>query len=467
MADALFMNAGKGTAVGTATIDASTDLCTISTHGLADGDTVTVDTLTGGAVGVLTTDAVYYVRDATANTFGMAATLAGPLVDFSTAGGADVYRYEPQYHARELRACMATVLQLGSTSRLVGARAGVRPGGDQLLVLLSGGTTILVEAGCCVVDPAISIESGPYLCAFTAQTNLGPIDAPHATLVRVDIVYVEVEDDTEDSSGQRRAHLEYLAGTPGAGQPATPSGRLLLAAITVPQSGGGSATVTDARTFSPTGPLTVVFTVSGSFAKASYPWARAVKIRLVGGGGGGGGAAISGAGTSALGGGGGGGGYAEKWVDVNALSASETVTVGAAGAASAAGANPGGTGGTSSFGAHCSATGGAGGSGGAATAVQITSGGAGGAGSGGDVNIPGHGGDIARVTGGFPVDAAGGGDSILGFGAFKSTSINSVNGSGGQSYGGGGGGALNRDTGGSVARSGGAGATGIVIVEVH
>lgn len=368
----------------------------------------------------------------------------------------------PAYNARELRAGLAMFTQFDG-GPMISSRMGVRPGGDQLKVSLSG-STILANAGVCVVFPGGASESGPYICGFTTTQTVGTLTAAHATLVRVDIVYVKVYDTDEDGSGQRTAVVEKLDGTPGSGQPATPAGTLLLASINVPQSGGGAATVTDARTFMPRGPEMQIFTASGSFAKPH--WARAVRVRLVGGGGGGGGAGVSSAGQSAVGGGGGGGGYAEEWIPVNLLAVSETVTVGAAGAASTAGANPGGNGGTSSFGAHLSATGGTGGAGMGSSTTAIVGGGAGGTGSGGNVNIAGQPGETSRVVGGVPVTAPGGGSSQLGAGAGQAQSSTTINGSDGQLYGGGGGGALNRDTGGTPARSGGAGAAGIVIVEI-
>jgi hypothetical protein len=74
---------------------------------------------------------------------------------------------------------------------------------------------------------------------------------------------------------------------------------------------------------------TAYFTSSGSFVKATYPYLRAIKVRLVGGGGGGCGVATN---ADGCGTGGGGGGYAERfYTDIASLDASVTVTVGAAG----------------------------------------------------------------------------------------------------------------------------------------
>jgi len=112
-----------------------------------------------------------------------------------------------------------------------------------------------------------------------------------------------------------------------------------------------------------------VFTSSGTFTVPAG--ITAAKVTVIGGGGNGGNVT----GTGASGGGGGGGGVSIEFV--TGLTPGGTVTVTVGGAA-----------GTSSFGAFCSATGGA-------TAATVTansgqgSGGAGGAGSGGDINISG------------------------------------------------------------------------------
>jgi hypothetical protein len=216
---------------------------------------------------------------------------------------------------------------------------------------------------------------------------------------------------------------------------------------------------------------TIYYTSSGTFAKADPLGTgdiglRAVRVRLVGGGGGGGGAGTTGAGTSAAGGAGGGGGYSERFILASALSATETVTRGGGGPGGAAGNNNGVAGGTSSFGSLLSATGGGGGDGSAPVTAGIANGGAGGSGSTGDLNMDGERGSVGRVALGTVVSASQGGASILGYGGAPALSINSANGSLGLVYGGGGSGGLNRDTAGSVARSGAAGAAGIVIVDV-
>ena len=217
---------------------------------------------------------------------------------------------------------------------------------------------------------------------------------------------------------------------------------------------------------------TVYFTSSGSFTKASYPWLRAIRVKMVGGGGGGGGSANTGAGEMSVGGGGAGGCYAESFItNIAGLSASETVTVGAAGVG-VTGAN-GTDGGTSSFGSLVSAVGGNNGNLGTAGAplVAYGAGGTGGGTATGDLRISG-------MTGlyGFALTlnsralTGGGGDSHLGAGVRPSmrSGQSSGNNANSDDYGGGGGGAANADENQAAgAQAGGNGGPGIVIVELY
>lgn len=366
----------------------------------------------------------------------------------------------PAYSADELRRAMALPLQFGG--RLLGGRQGVRPGGNQLKVSLAG-TTITVQPGLAVVDPGLATTQGPYWVAIpTAETHtLAPADA---TNPRKDIVILRVYDHDMDSSGRREAVTEYLVGTPSPtpAEPAVPAGALRLATIDVPQVGGGSPVVTDRRQYCFTGPATVVYTSSGTFKPADYPWARTWRVRVVGGGGGGGGCGATAAGQNSEGGGGGGGGYAERWGSIAELPDSVTVTVGAGGSAGV-GAN-GGNGGTSSFGSFCSATGGSGGASGTAVSTSTTAtSGMGGQGQGGDITTEGDSGGNGRVINGEAVCANHGGGTVLA--GIQRASIFSTDGLAGNFPGGGGSGARNAAS--ASARPGGAGAPGVVIVELY
>jgi hypothetical protein len=203
---------------------------------------------------------------------------------------------------------------------------------------------------------------------------------------------------------------------------------------------------------------TIYYTSSGTFTKATYPWLRAIKAKVVGGGGGGRG--ISG--TINIGeAGGGGGGYSEVFItDIAGLATSNTITVGAGGTA-ASNADGGAGGDTTAFGRF------GGGGAGATTSGR----GLGGNGFDGDFNTPGGdgGGGLAGLTAFAQQPAGHGGSSMLAHQATTTIFLSpgtSVAGQAGKVYGGGGAGAACRGTA-SPARAGGVGAPGIVILELY
>jgi hypothetical protein len=78
-------------AIGTATIATNGNL-TLTSHGLAVNDRVTFTSLTTGAVDVIFTDTIYYVKTAAdANTFTIATKPGGTTITFAGTGGADVH----------------------------------------------------------------------------------------------------------------------------------------------------------------------------------------------------------------------------------------------------------------------------------------------------------------------------------------------------------------------------------------
>jgi hypothetical protein len=235
-----WIKAGKGATIGTATIAAATDLFTIAAHGLVAGDPVVVDTLTGGAVGVLSTNAIYYARDVTANSFAIAAAPGDSPMLFTADGGAAVYRATPVYTAAEMRRLGAVLKHPGAISRF-GARSGLRPGGSAAVTI--SGTTVTVQHNLGVIDPGVNALAGPYDFALQAESH-SLVDAEANP--RKDIVVIGVEDHDEDASGQRRVRSYVVKGTaaPSPGEPAVPTGAIRIATVDVPVSGGGSPTVT-------------------------------------------------------------------------------------------------------------------------------------------------------------------------------------------------------------------------------
>ncbi|MFL6144096.1 MAG: hypothetical protein ACJ72N_19805 [Labedaea sp.] len=163
------------------------------------------------------------------------AVVADPLWINASAGA-------PSYSANELRQAMALALMYGG--RTLGARAGVRPGGNALQTSIAG-ATITVRAGVACVDPALTTPQGPYWVCLPSDDTF-TLTAAHASLPRKDITVLRVYDHDEDSSGLRKAQAEYITGTAAGSpaEPAVPAGAFRLATIDVPASGGGSPSVT-------------------------------------------------------------------------------------------------------------------------------------------------------------------------------------------------------------------------------
>lgn len=209
----------------------------------------------------------------------------------------------------------------------------------------------------------------------------------------------------------------------------------------------------------------IYYTSSGTFEKASYPWLRAIRVRVQAGGGGGAGTQATGGSQVQASGAGGGGAYAESFItNIAGLPSSIAVTRGAGGgsAANTAGSN----GGASSFGSLVSANGGFGGAVMDNLTINDSRGGVPPQTVGvGDLIIPGRGAEPNRNGGKVGVQSQiKGGDSFLGAGGQSRVSFSDP-GQPGALYGGGGSGAANGEF--ASARSGGAGANGIVIVELY
>jgi hypothetical protein len=233
---------------------------------------------------------------------------------------------------------------------------------------------------------------------------------------------------------------------------------------------------------------TVTFTASGTFTKASYPWATYAIVTCVGPGGAGGGVLHSELqGEGSAGGGGGGGCTSLKFTATSALATSETVTVGTGGTGVVGGNGNNGSGDTS-FGTICVAGYGYGGQV-MGTIVSSTVGRDVDISQGGSYNATNDAGDIllgaqrggpggcwkgnAFALGVYRCGFSGsGGNTMYGNGgvgsAFTMGSILGETGNAGQGYGSGGGGPLQLFAGASVGDgAGGAGADGIVIVDLY
>jgi hypothetical protein len=323
-----------------------------------------------------------------------------------------------------------------------------------------------------VVEGDNSVAQGTYIAEHQDATATLVIAASDPSNPRIDRIVVRV-DDAEEGGVDDVTDIEVVQGTPAGSPsaPAVPSSAISVAQVAV---GAGvtaitNANITDERVEAPLrGQFvqTVYYTGSGSFVKADYPWLANVRVKVQAGGGQGGGCATTAAGEASAGEGGGGGEYREGVLAVAALSASETVTVGAGGSTGGAGA-AGQNGGASSFGSHITTVGGTGGGAGAASATaQSTQGVAGGTGgSGGQLAVPGGASEgFLRLAGG-QIGGAGGG-AMLGGQSQRRGSTAHGNGFVGSVFGGGGGGASNIASQGT-ARTGGAGAAGLVAVDLY
>ncbi|MFE6785204.1 hypothetical protein ACFVFF_23395 [Streptomyces sp. NPDC057680] len=125
------------------------------------------------------------------------------------------------------------------------ARSGIVPGTGGLTVSLSG-STITVSTGVAMVYYA---GEGVFRVPMASSSTL-TLTAAHATLPRIDLVYLRVWCNAVDASGLNQADVVYLAGTasstPAAPVPAGTQIYMPLATISVPASGGGSPSVSTA-----------------------------------------------------------------------------------------------------------------------------------------------------------------------------------------------------------------------------
>ncbi|QXE36215.1 hypothetical protein KQY30_20170 [Streptomyces sp. GMY02] len=133
-----------------------------------------------------------------------------------------------------------TLMSMTNGSPL-GARAGVRPGTTGFGVTVDG-STISIGGGSAWV-----YEAGQGLYGVTMSVSTRTLDAPHATLPRIDLVYLRVWDNSVDAGGLNEGDFVYLPGTPSVTPVApTPAGTQIyirIATITVPASGGGAPSV--------------------------------------------------------------------------------------------------------------------------------------------------------------------------------------------------------------------------------
>jgi hypothetical protein len=173
-----------------------------------------------------------------------------------------------------LEARNVEAMQVMTDGTALGSRSGVRPGDPGLTVTLAG-TTINCSAGVAAVAYA---SQGVYRVAFPSSVSPGTYTAAHATLNRIDLVYLRVWDNAVDASGLNKGDIVYLAGTPSASPVApTPAGTQIympLATISVLSvSNGGTASVSTAvrpNTAAPGGILPSASAPSSPYTGQAY-----------------------------------------------------------------------------------------------------------------------------------------------------------------------------------------------------
>lgn len=157
---------------------------------------------------------------------------------------------EPAYAAAELRNLTVSLLA-GPTRQAGHTRSGVRiTSGHDLEVTASAGDDqqqVTIAPGLCVID-APATTQGAY-AVLVDEPVTRDIPEPHATLHRIDAVYVRVLDADVDASDDKRGVVAYSPGDPASSPvpPTLPDTTLLLAIVAVPPADAGEPAVSDRR----------------------------------------------------------------------------------------------------------------------------------------------------------------------------------------------------------------------------
>lgn len=102
----------------------------------------------------------------------------------------------------------------------------------------TGSLSCSVGIGQAWVTPAANANQGPYPVTVDATGSGLPTVSFSAggSLSRTDVIYIQVQDTAEDSSGFTRGQVSVVQGANGGGVPSVPSGALALWQVPVPAS---------------------------------------------------------------------------------------------------------------------------------------------------------------------------------------------------------------------------------------
>jgi hypothetical protein len=165
-----------------------------------------------------------------------------------TVFGVDAVTGAPSYTGRMIRESLSVFSSGAASADPFACRSGVRPGTSTTTVTATSTTwTIGAHAGILDLQAAVEASGYPYAINAVGGLPTGAVTAANATYPRVDIVWLRIDDPAEsDGSSVPAVVAGYTAGTAASSPvaPATPARCMVLANINVPQSGGGSPTVT-------------------------------------------------------------------------------------------------------------------------------------------------------------------------------------------------------------------------------
>jgi hypothetical protein len=164
----------------------------------------------------------------------------------NSIGNVNAVTGAPLYTGRQLRQLSSPAFAGATAARPLGALTGVRLGTPSNTITATS-TTWTAQPFAGIADVETLAIAGPYPFAFdTVQT--GAVAAANVSNPRADIMYVQIDDPSEDASLVPAATLKYLAGTVLVGgiltAPLPVTRAFIVAYINVPISGGGSPSVT-------------------------------------------------------------------------------------------------------------------------------------------------------------------------------------------------------------------------------